>query len=302
MWYFMAVGLCFWYHFHQNVLDARRIRGESGADAESSQGVRIVSRRSLSWITDYSCYHVTQRCQERRFLLRFKKDRRQYLQRLREAIEKYPVSVLNYMITSNHVHLLVHAGRAAHLSAAMQYVSGCIAQDYNRRKSREGAFWSGRFRPTLIQPGHHFSRCFFYISLNMLRAAGQVPGEWVGDSHAELTGQAPGPNSIIDREVLFDSLECGSPRCFSAWYGATLREELERGSAVREHFWTESAAVGDKLWLDALTGGWPTPWYTIEPSAPVPAGGAAGVSETSGTYVLRISDRRREGLLSSVRQ
>lgn len=261
-----------------------------------------MSRRSLSWITDYSCYHVTQRCQERRFLLRFKRDRRQYLQRLREAVEKYPVSVLNYMITSNHVHLLVHARRAAHLSAAMQYVSGCIAQDYNRRKSREGAFWSGRFRPTLIQPGHHLSRCFFYISLNMLRAAGVAPGNWVGDSHAELTSQASGEDSIIDREVLLDSLECGSQETFRAWYGATLSHELGRGSAVREHFWTEAAAVGDKRWLDALAGGWPTSWYTVEPSAQIPAAGVGEVSETSATYVLRISNRRREGLLSAVDQ
>ena len=32
------------------------------------------------------CGHVTQRCQERRFLLRCKDDRRQYLKRMREAV------------------------------------------------------------------------------------------------------------------------------------------------------------------------------------------------------------------------
>jgi REP element-mobilizing transposase RayT len=96
-------------------------------------------------------YHVTQRCQERRYLLRFKKDRRQYLRRLREATDRHAVSVLNYMVTSNHVHLLLAADKAAHVSAVMQYVSGSIAQDYNRRKERQGSFWSGRYRPTLAK-------------------------------------------------------------------------------------------------------------------------------------------------------
>jgi putative transposase len=52
------------------------------------------------------CYHITQRCQEHRHLLRHAKDRRQYLKRLWETSGRYPISVLNYMITSNHVHLL----------------------------------------------------------------------------------------------------------------------------------------------------------------------------------------------------
>lgn len=49
------------------------------------------------------CYHVTHRCHGREFLLKFKKDRRNYLLRLHEMSRRYPVEVLTYMITSNHV-------------------------------------------------------------------------------------------------------------------------------------------------------------------------------------------------------
>ena len=63
-------------------------------------------RRSRRWM-DECCVHITQRCQERRYLLRFKQDRRQYLRRLRQASERYAVSVLNYMLTSNHVCCIV---------------------------------------------------------------------------------------------------------------------------------------------------------------------------------------------------
>ena len=170
-------------------------------------------RRSLSRMESFCC-HVTQRCQERRYLLRFKRDRRQYLQRLREAVARHPVSVLNYMVTSNHVHLLMRCKHPDHLSSAMQYVSGSVAQDYNRRKERSGAFWSGRFRPTLVQSGRHLTRCFFYINLNMVRArAVGRPDEWVGGSHAELMGSAGAGGPIIDHGALLGCLECagGSP-------------------------------------------------------------------------------------------
>ena len=91
-----------------------------------------VPRRSIGLIDVPCCYHVTQRCQERRFLLRFKKDRKQYLQRLREAAAKYPVSVLDYMVTSNHVHLRVWAERATYVSVAMCYLSGAAAGQWGQ--------------------------------------------------------------------------------------------------------------------------------------------------------------------------
>ena len=79
-----------------------------------------VPRRSVSRVEAPCCYQVTHRCQERRFLLRFKKDRQQYRQRLAEAAAKYPVAVLDYLVTSNHVHLLLWAERPPHVSAALR--------------------------------------------------------------------------------------------------------------------------------------------------------------------------------------
>ena len=53
-----------------------------------------------------SCYHITQGCQDRRFLLRHAKDRRQYLKRLWEASRRYSVAVLNYMVNvSEMLHI-----------------------------------------------------------------------------------------------------------------------------------------------------------------------------------------------------
>jgi putative transposase len=257
--------------------------------------IRRMPRRSVSRVDMPCCYHVTHRCQERRFLLRFKQDRRQYLARLREALHKWSVSVLNYMVTSNHVHLLFWAESPAQVSAVMQYVAGAAAQDYNRRKGREGAFWRGRFRPTLVQSGTHLSRCFFYIDLNMVRA-GVVshPSEWEGGAYAELT-RPPKRRRLIDRVRLFQCLECVTEPQFTEWYEATLRQECARGYRVRESYWTEAAAVGGRDWVETLASSFPTSWRTVEPVQPDHQG--QNVAESAGTYVLRLSGRHREGML-----
>ena len=109
-------------------------------------------------LTEWGCYHLTHRCQEHHFLLKFETDRKNYTVRLREASIKYSISVLDYMITSNHVHLLVFSPDTDTLSRAMQFIQGTTAKDFNQRKKREGAYWTGHFNPTLIQNGTHFSK------------------------------------------------------------------------------------------------------------------------------------------------
>jgi putative transposase len=55
-------------------------------------------------------WHITHRCHKKEFLLKFARDRRQWLQWLFEAKKHYGISILNYMVTSNHIHLLVVDG------------------------------------------------------------------------------------------------------------------------------------------------------------------------------------------------
>ena len=115
-------------------------------------------------------YHITHRCYNRDFRYKHAIDRDRYQLRLFETKQKYDIHVLDYMITSNHIHLLLWSDDPMEVSEAMRYLQGSSAQDYNRRKKRSGAFWSGRFNTTLIQNGSHLSRCLFYIGLNMVRA------------------------------------------------------------------------------------------------------------------------------------
>ncbi len=51
--------------------------------------------------------HLTHRCHKGGFLLKLVKDRRRWVQWLYKAKKRYGLVILNYIVTSNHVHLLV---------------------------------------------------------------------------------------------------------------------------------------------------------------------------------------------------
>src|ERR1041384_8136883 len=52
-------------------------------------------------------WHITHRCHQRKFLLKFARDRRRYLHWMFEAKKRFGLCVLDYTVTSNHVHLVV---------------------------------------------------------------------------------------------------------------------------------------------------------------------------------------------------
>ena len=98
------------------------------------------------------------------------RDRRRYLHWIFEAKKRFGLSVLNYMITSNHVHLLIKDTGPNVIADSMQLIAGRTAQEYNQRKDRQGAFWEDRYHATAIDADEHLHRCLIYIDLNMVRA------------------------------------------------------------------------------------------------------------------------------------
>jgi putative transposase len=132
-------------------------------------------------------WHITHRCHERAFLLKFKRDKLRYLDWLYEARRRYGLCVLNYTVTSNHVHLLVKDTDENAIARSMQLIAGRTAQQFNLRKSRQGAFWQDRYHATAVETGEHLIRCVVYIDLNMVRASVvRHPAEWLHGGYREI--------------------------------------------------------------------------------------------------------------------
>ena len=93
---------------------------------------------------------IVHRCHKKEYLLKFKLDRDRLKNWLFEAKKRFGLSVLNHIITSNHIHLLVEGNSQQSIASSMQLVAGRTAQEFNRRKNRKGAFWEDRYHATAV--------------------------------------------------------------------------------------------------------------------------------------------------------
>jgi putative transposase len=88
-----------------------------------------VARAKRHFVPGY-LWHITHRCHKWEFLLKFSKDRGRYLKLLYQAKKQFGLRVLNFMVTSNHVHLLVtDRGKEEVIPRSMLLVDGRIAQE-----------------------------------------------------------------------------------------------------------------------------------------------------------------------------
>lgn len=148
-------------------------------------------------------FDPTSRCHKKEFLLKFGKDRLRWMQWLYEAKKRYGLVILDYIVTSNHIHLIVYdMDGEGTIPKSIQLLAGRTGQEYNQRKKRNGAFWEDRYHATAIETGEHLLRCLVYVDLNMVRS-GVVshPEQWTHGGYNEI--QRPRRKKfLIDYETL----------------------------------------------------------------------------------------------------
>ena len=181
-------------------------------------------------------WHITHRCHKQEFLMKFLRDRKQWIAWLFEAKKRFGLTVFNYNVTSNHIHLLLEDPGGDAIPKSMQLIAGRLAQQYNQRKKRKGAFWEDRYHATAVDTGSHLSRCISYIDMNMVRAGvGKHPQEWLCSGYREIQ-TPPERYRIIDCDRLARKLGFRSVTDFKGQH---------RGSTGGKHW--------GKHWYQPLT-------------------------------------------------
>jgi len=173
-------------------------------------------------------WHLTERCHRQQFLLRFARDRRAWVRWLYESRRRFGLSVLNYQVTSNHVHLLVRDRGDEEIARSMQLIAGCVGRADNRRKRRRGAFWEEGYHATAVDTDEHLARCLTDIDLNMVRAGVVAhPRDWAAAYDETVRG------AIRDWRAACRRAGIGYHRVVTdAPFGQTLRAILSpRGGA-----------------------------------------------------------------------
>lgn len=212
-------------------------------------------------------WHLTHRCHKQEFLLKFQRDRLRWRFWLYQATRRYGLKVLNYVATSNHVHLLVMDDGQGSIARSMQLVAGRTAQEYNRRKNRRGAFWEDRYHATAVEASDHLVRCLVYIDLNTVRAGVvQHPQVWRVGGYREIRNP-PARSGIVDRALLAALTGVKSVDHLAHQYEEWVLEALTQTVQTRESQWTDSIAAGGPQYVAAVQAqlGIRARYRTIEP-------------------------------------
>ncbi len=197
-------------------------------------------------------WHLTHRCHEKDFLLKFGRERRRWIHWLFQAKKRYRIKVLNYIATCNHIHLLVMDDSKGDIPRFMQLLQSRTAQEYNQLKCRKGAFWEDRYHATAIESDDHLMQCMMYISMNMVRAGViQHPIQWKDSGFYEI--QNPRKRyTIIDYPSLLKSLNINSINQLQLIQNEWITDKTRKHFLERDGKWTEAIAVGNPPFLEEV--------------------------------------------------
>jgi REP-associated tyrosine transposase len=199
-------------------------------------------------------WHITHRCHKREFLLKFPRDRRRWIEWLYQARKRYTgLSVLDYMVTSNHIHLLVYdTGGRNVIPDSIKLIAGRTGQEYNVRKRRKGAFWEDRYHATAVENNRYLKQCICYIDMNMVRAGVvQHPSEWVFCGYNEIQNPRK-RKGIIDFKKLMELLGFEHHVDLKEAHSKWVDSQLRNNSNEAESKWTQSIAVGSKTFIEKI--------------------------------------------------
>ncbi len=114
-------------------------------------------------------YHVIVRGNNRRQIFFDDEDRIYYEKLISEGVKRFKYKVHAYCFMSNHVHLLLQVSNIP-LSKIVQKLSFRYTRYINKKESRVGHLFQGRYKSILIDADNYLLELVRYIHLNPVRA------------------------------------------------------------------------------------------------------------------------------------
>jgi REP element-mobilizing transposase RayT len=134
-------------------------------------------------------YHLTARGNARADIFVDDADRSLFLDLLGKEIAQQGWRCYAYCLIDNHYHLLIETPEA-NLAAGMRRFNGVYTQAFNRRHSRVGHLFQGRYKSIVVDKESYGLELCRYIVLNPVRARMvKRPGDWAWSSYRATVGQ-----------------------------------------------------------------------------------------------------------------
>lgn len=114
-------------------------------------------------------YHITARGNERKSIFLDDKDYVKFLVYLSDSVKVFRLKIFGYVLMPNHYHLVLQTVDA-NLSRVMHQLNTAYTVYFNRKYSRVGHLFQGRYKALLIQKNPYLLEVSRYVHLNAVRA------------------------------------------------------------------------------------------------------------------------------------
>ena len=193
-------------------------------------------------------YHITSRGNEKKPVFKDDEDRETFLRILTHVNKRYHWLCHAYCLMDNHYHLLVETPDG-NLSLGMRQLNGVYTQAFNKRRTRTGHLFQGRYKAIVIQKDSHLLEVCRYVVLNPVRA-GMVekPEDWKWSSYQATSGKET-PKPCLTRDWILGQ--------FSRTRGKAEKEyrQFVEWGIGKETIWNDvkgQALLGEDDFVDSL--------------------------------------------------
>ena len=144
-------------------------------------------------------YHVTSRGDGQEAIYLGDEDREAFYAVLTEVCRRFNWMVHAECQMTNHYHLLVETP-SGNLSRGMRQLNGVYTQRFNRRHSRVGHVFQGRYKAILVQKDAYLLEFSRYVVLNPVRARMvRTARDWAWSNYRATAGMARTIGSLTCR-------------------------------------------------------------------------------------------------------
>ncbi len=181
-------------------------------------------------------------------------------------VERFVVSLHAYVLMDNHYHLLIQTP-LANASRAIQWLNVSYSVWFNRRHTRCGHLFQGRFHSVLIEPGTRVAVVGYYVHMNPVRP--KTSGR--RGSEPDRHGPSPTAETPQQRRARWQALERFPWSSYRAYAGHErapdwlATDDLWRLTARRG--WNRPAAYRRAMQEQVARGSDASPWPEVRAHA-----------------------------------
>ncbi len=126
--------------------------------------------RSARLIIDNSIHHVMTRGNQKQKTFLNSSDYQKYIEILKHYKNKFWFKLFGYCLMPNHVHLIIKIRKGRNLQKIIQGLNQTYTIWFNKKYSKVGHLWQGRYKDMLLQNNNYLINCIEYVEFNPVRA------------------------------------------------------------------------------------------------------------------------------------